>query len=122
MKTMTLITPINCKKIRNLSVNNYLLLYLDEKNNLKRAIPDFDEQFISSEESLINEAMNSEKIAVFKIIKKRECCNSPVFCIFTDNNGEVIEHNNYNDTAKLDSFLLDTKKRKTVSKLLKKRR
>lgn len=124
MNTITLITPATGKKVKNLSICDYLLLYLDDNNKMKRAIPDFNEQYISGEESLINEALNAEKIAMFKIVrfKKNDYVSSPIFCVTTNELGEIVEYNGYDNDAKLDRFLFDSEKRKRAFKLLNKRR
>ena len=123
MKRLMCVTPASCGSIKNLRITEYILLYFDKDNKLKRAIPDFEERIISFEDSLILEAMDSEKIWVFKILSETEEVTSPTFQIIANDEGEVASYSRCNDNmSNLESFLLNSERRKTTSKLLKKRR
>lgn len=122
MEKMTFVTPINCKQVKNLYITEYFILYKDQNNKLKRAIPDFNELLMDSEESLIGEAINSDKFGLFKIISRKEFdkLNSPVFCICVNDDGFISKHTE--GEVKLDSLLINTKRRENYSKMLKKKR
>ena len=125
MTTISLITPIQYSKISNLSFTDYLLIYLDENQKLKRAVPDFCEQFMDYENSLLLEALNADKVSVFKLVRRNKTKyeNAPIFYIDINENGEIVNYNNFGDhSVNLENLLLDSKRRQTVAKLLKKRR
>ena len=125
MTTISLVTPISYSKIQNLSLSEYILIYLSEDNKLKRAIPDFEGRFIDYDDSLILDALNAERVAPFKIVKRSKAKyeTSPIFYISTKYNGEIVDYNNFGENiTELENFLLDSKRRQTVSKLLKKNR
>ena len=122
--TVSLITPIRCSKIVNLRFTDYILVYLDKNNKVKRAIPDFDEKYIDYENSLIMEALDADKVSVFQLV--RHSINSqpnPVFRICTNEQGEITRSSSLGENrVNLEDLLIDSKRRETVSKLLKKRR
>jgi len=124
MTTISMITPIRCSKISNLSFTDYVLIYLDKNNKVKRAIPDFDEKFIDYENSLIMEALDSDKVSVFRVVRhKIHSQKNPVFYIKINEHGEIVHSNSFgNYNVNLEALLIDSKRRETVSKLLKKRR
>lgn len=123
MITMSLVTPISYSKVENLQITEYILLYLDKGNKLKRAIPDFSENIVSYDDSLIMEAMKAERVAPFKYVCFDEHVESPVFNIQINENGEVFKHSNMGEnTTQLENFLLDSNKRRNVARLLKKLR
>ena len=117
MKTFSRVTPITYRMTKNLAVTDYMFIYMNEDKKLKRAIPDFEEKFFDSSDSLINEVFNADKIGVFRILYKNERATSPVFNINISEDGTVESYNNY---VELENFLLDSKRRETVSKMLKK--
>lgn len=125
MKTIARVKPINYRDIENLDFTRYILIFMDENLKLKRGIPDFDETFISKQESLIDDAMTADRIGVFKILPrnavKRD--NEIIFMVDINDNGEITPYNNYADNnVKLENFLLNKEQRENVSKLLKIRR
>lgn len=122
MEKMTFVTPINCEQVKNLRITEYFIIYLDKNNKLKRAIPDFNEVLISKEDSLIDEAINSDRFGFFEIVsrKKFDKLSSPLFSIFVNDDGLISRHTE--GEVKLDSLLIDTKRRETASKLLKKKK
>lgn len=122
MEKMTFVTPINCGQVKNLRITEYFIIYLDKNNKLKRAIPDFNEVLISKEDSLIDEAINSDRFGFFEIVsrKKIDKLSSPLFSIFVNDDGLISRHTE--GEVKLDSLLIDTKRRETASKLLKKKK
>jgi len=125
MTTISLVTPIKYSQIENLRFTEYLFLYLDEGNRVKRAVPDFSESFMDYYQSLILEAIKADKVAPFKLIDRRKTTreSSPMFYIHTNDNGEISSYEAFGDNVtKLENFLLDSKRRETVSKLLKKTR
>lgn len=123
MITTTLVTPSSYRLVRNLQFNEYIFLYFDKDNKLKRAVPDFMESFIGSDDSLIIEAMSAEKVAPFRIVRFSEQVQSPIFSIDINETGEVVNHSNLiGNITKLENFLLDSERRRNVSKLLKIRR
>lgn len=118
---LLMITPINCKETQNLGVNEYILLYLDKENKLKRAIPDFDESFVDCSDSLIYEAIQAEHIAPFKIVYSKDRIDCPVFLANLNEDNEVVSCTNLFDrNVKIETFLPDSNKRQTIGKLLQK--
>ena len=65
MRTIARVKPINYSEIENLDFTRYILIFMDENLKLKRGIPDFDETFMSKQESLIDDAMSADRIGVF---------------------------------------------------------
>ena len=123
MTILSFITPISYNKIRKLEITEYVLLYLNKKNKLKRAIPDFEEMFISRKSSLIDEAISSNEVALFKIVKSNEYVKTPVFCVYTNSKGEIERYDSFDDSAnKLEDFLCDSKSKQSLIKMLKKTR
>lgn len=123
MTTMTFVTPIDYKEIRNLEFNDYILLYLDKDSKLKRAIPDFKERVISYDDSLIYEAMKSKKIAPFKLVCHYEDDALPLYSIELNDSGEVVNYNNLiGDNINLESYLFSSYKVRNMAKVLKKTR
>lgn len=122
MDKMSFITPISCNRIKNLSITKYLILHIDQNNKLKRAIPDFNEEYISSDDSLIDDAINADKIGLFKLVSKSELSrtSSPIFSIYINEDGTISRYSE--DIVKLENLLLDTKTRQTAAKLLKKKK
>lgn len=122
MEKMSFVKPINCDQIKNLSMTEYFIIYLDKNNKLKRAIPDFNESIISYEDSLIDEAFNAERCGLFKLLTKREFLksSSPKFSIYIDENGTINKYTE--EEVKLNNLLLDKKTRENISKILKKKR
>lgn len=120
MKRMLFITPINCQKIKNLSITEYFIIYLDKNNKLKRAIPDFDEAFVSKEDSLIDEMFDADKCGFFKTITKKRYIktNEPKFIVCIDEDGTVSKY--VEENVRLENLLIDKKTRESVAKLLKK--
>ena len=119
----TLVKPISCKKLKNLQVTDYILVYFDKDKKLKRAIPDFDERFFDYNDSLILDAIEAEKIAPFMFVRNAEEGTAPIFDIQINDSGEVIGYGSRNgDNLQLGKFLLDSKQRRNTSKLLKKRK
>ena len=122
MERMLFITPINCKQIKNLSITEYFIIYLDKNNKLKRAIPDFDEKIVSKEDSLIDEVFDAERCGFFKTLTKKKYVktNQPKFIVCIDEEGTVNKYAEEN--VQLEKLLIDKKTRQNVAKLLKKRR
>ena len=119
------VTPISYSDIEELQVPDYALLYFDDNGQLKRAIPDFSEVFMSYKESLIDEVLMADRIAPFRYVKasKTENETSPVFFISVNEYGEVVNVEKHQDNiTNIESFLLNYKRRESVSKLLKKMR
>ncbi|MBQ7136652.1 MAG: hypothetical protein IJO43_01590 [Bacilli bacterium] len=119
------VTPISYSDIEELQFTEYALLYFDDNGKLKRAIPDLSEVFMSHKESLINEVFMADRIAPFRYVNtsKTENETSPVFFISVNEYGEVIRVENHQDNiTNIESFLLNYKRRESVSKLLKKMR
>lgn len=122
MKLLSYVTPISCNKINNLKLTDYILLYLDKDKKLKRAIPDFSENFIDYENSLLEEAINADRVGIFKIVlPKKVRFNTPVFGININEHGEVTGYDCGEHSLNIENFLLDSERRETASKLLKKR-
>lgn len=125
MTTISLVTPIQYIQITNLKFTDYILLFKDKNEKLKRAIPDFEARFMDYENSLINEALEADKVSVFRVVRrgKTSCEPNPVFYISVNEHGEVINHNTFGEhEVNLENLLLDSERRQTISKLLKKRR
>lgn len=123
METLLKVTPISYRKIKNLQFTEFVFLYLDKNNKLKRAIPDVGQIIIESSDSLIEEALSADRVAPFELVFKYEETSSPVFNILVDHNGEVVRYSNQpGNNIELPNLLLDSKRRKNVSKLLKKLR
>lgn len=125
MTKLSFVTPINHSQIRHLSFSEYILLYLDKDDKLKRAIPDFEQKFIDEDSSLINEATEAERFAFFRLVKAKEIIPSPVFSIFVEDDGYVLncDYNSlYGEERKIDDYLVDSKKAKNMVKKLKKNR
>jgi len=120
MKSMLFVTPIDPNGINNLSITDYLIIYMDYDMKLKRAIPDYSEKFMSSDDSLINEVINSEKMGLFEILSMYQSRKTtlPVFRIYINEDGSV---DAYNDgITQLDNLLVDTKREQSIFKMLKK--
>lgn len=118
-----MIKPICYKEVRKLRVSDHLLLYLDENNNLKRAIPDFNERFVSRSDSLIDEAILAKKIGIFKLKKFKTKTKGPLFVVKINDDGKIIYHNNYEDKENnLENFLYEHKKIEKSFKILKKKK
>lgn len=120
MKSMLFVTPINPNRVNNLSITDYLIIYMDYDMKIKRAIPDFNERFMSSENSLINEAINSKKMGLFKILSMYEVRKTdlPVLRIYINEDGDLNAYNE--DIEQLDNLLIDTKREQSIFKILKK--
>jgi len=123
MTILSFVTPISYNKIKDLEVTEYVLLYLNRKNKLKRAIPDFNEKFISKRFSSIDEAIHSDKVSIFKIVKLNEHVDNPIFGIYTNSKGEIERYDSFdNSENKLEDFLCDSKSKQSLIKMLKKTR
>lgn len=80
---------------------------------------------MSYKESLIDEVLMADRIAPFRYVKasKTENETSPVFFISVNEYGEVVNVEKHQDNiTNIESFLLNSKRRESVSKLLKKMR
>lgn len=122
MSSLMKVTPIHCRALKNIHFTECVLFYLDKDSKLKRAIPDFEEKFLDSKDSLVGEVLEAEKIAVFRTLRSDEEVSSPVFQVITSDSGEVISYNSDNKELKLEKLLLDSNKRQKVARMLKKTR
>lgn len=126
MVTIASVVPITKEKISKLRVSQYMLIYMDENKKLKRAIPDFDESFMDYETSLLEEALHSEKLAIFTYVSWHfgSTKHKPVFNLHINDDGEIIKYDNFSNTssAELEDYLLDSKTRQRMLKRLKKTR
>ncbi len=116
MKSIIFVTPIDMKLVEKLSYMDYTVIYYDKENNLiKRAIPDYNEYFIS--DANINDAIRSNRVACFKNVSYRNIDKVDNLITLTIDDGIVVDmaSNNYNDIQFVS--LLSNRGKKLVKRL-----
>lgn len=120
MSSLMKVTPIHSRTLKNIHFTECVLFYLDKDSKLKRAIPDFEERFLDSCDSLVGEVIEAERIGVFRTLRRDEEVSSPTFRVITNDSGEVVSYSSNNQDLKIENFLLDSSKRQKVARMLKK--
>jgi len=73
-----LIKPITHPE--NISIFKHIILFINEENNIERAIPDFNERFLDSKSSNIDKLNDNSKMAFFEVVDYFSIYdNEPVF-------------------------------------------
>lgn len=67
MKTIKYVTPVMDEE-EKLCLTKHIIVYLDDNDNMKVAIPDYYNQYVDN--SNIHEALNSKFVAVYKNIPR----------------------------------------------------
>ena len=122
MASLSYVTPINSRNIKNISCTEHVLIYIGEDLKLKRAIPDFNQSIMEFGDSKLEESFQAERLGVFKRVSSKEKVTTPVFGIFTDDEGTIVNYSvlGKNKNLKLENLLLSPEQRQNVVKLLQK--
>jgi len=93
MKTIRFITPMVDEE-EKLSITRHTIVYLDDNDNMKVAVPDYYNQYVDN--SNVHEALNSKFVAVYKNIPRNRLNrrNIPVIMLIV-NDEDIIEEVNY---------------------------
>lgn len=122
MNRLTYITPIN-RKVTNLNMFDCVVIYLSKDHKLKKAIPDFSQMIIDGQDSQVEEALEAERLALFKRVGMTEEVDTPVFTIYSNDDGEIIKYTTAeNVNVKLENLLLGQEQRQKIAKMLKKQK
>ena len=116
MKSIIFVTPLDINSIDKLSYTDHTIGYYDKESNLiKRAIPDYNGNFIS--DTNIEEAINSNKVACFKNVNYRHISKEDNLITLTIDDGIVVDmtSNNYSDIEFVS--LLSNRGKKLVKRL-----
>lgn len=116
MKSIIFVTPVDINSIDKLSYFDHTVVYYDKESGLiKRAIPDYNGNFISDPN--IEEAINSNRVACFKNVNYRHISKEDNLITLTIDDGVVVDmfSNIYSDME--FAGLLSNRGKKLVKRL-----